>query len=260
MEIAAAIFVGLVLFAAFGARAASAARVAGSGLGAVARFLAKFAIPAGAIVGATLGTLGGEGTTGPTMLVGGIIGGIVGAVAALVLWFVGSALRDAAPRDEQPSTMRQEVRLARRKPKTRLSSQSPPASPSGGDGTRCPNCRTDNRPGAKFCRKCARNLSATCDACGAKNVVDAAFCDDCGARVAQPAVAAPVLQVAPAPTRSARVPTREETLAELEEQIERDDAKAPLVRPRTCPTCDTLNRGDAYNCVKCRDVIGPARR
>jgi ABC-type oligopeptide transport system substrate-binding subunit/class 3 adenylate cyclase len=46
---------------------------------------------------------------------------------------------------------------------------------------RCPLCDTDNREGARFCRKCAAELALVCPRCGAKLPLDAEFCDACAA-------------------------------------------------------------------------------
>lgn len=81
-----------------------------------------------------------------------------------------------------------------------------PATPLG-EGTRCPRCGTDNRPGIAFCRSCGQRLLApgapaavdrpaalegtqACARCGTHNRAGVAFCQSCGAnlRPADPGV------------------------------------------------------------------------
>jgi hypothetical protein len=89
-----------------------------------------------------------------------------------------------------------------------------PATPLS-EGTVCPRCGTDNRPGIAFCRACGQRLLApgapaaverpsppegtqACPRCGTHNRAGVAFCQNCGANlrptdagVAPPAVTAP---------------------------------------------------------------------
>jgi hypothetical protein len=81
-----------------------------------------------------------------------------------------------------------------------------PATPLG-EGTRCPRCGTDNRPGIAFCASCGQRLMApgapasverpappegtqACPRCGTHNRAGVAFCQNCGAnlRPADPGV------------------------------------------------------------------------
>jgi hypothetical protein len=74
-----------------------------------------------------------------------------------------------------------------------------PATPLG-EGTRCPRCGTDNRPGIAFCRSCGQRLMApgapaaverpsppegtqTCPRCGTHNRAGVPFCQNCGANL-----------------------------------------------------------------------------
>lgn len=50
--------------------------------------------------------------------------------------------------------------------------------------TRCPRCRSENRPGRRFCAACGAALEAACPACSAANEPGAAFCGECGAALA----------------------------------------------------------------------------
>ncbi|UCC77445.1 MAG: AAA family ATPase, partial [Anaerolineales bacterium] len=54
----------------------------------------------------------------------------------------------------------------------------------------CPNCDTENREGARFCRKCAAKLAMICAECGTELPLDAQFCDACATPVG-PARSAP---------------------------------------------------------------------
>ena len=77
-----------------------------------------------------------------------------------------------------------------------------PATPLG-EGTRCPRCGTDNRPGISFCRSCGQRLMApgapaaverpappegtqACPRCGTHNRAGVAFCQNCGANLRPP--------------------------------------------------------------------------
>ena len=44
----------------------------------------------------------------------------------------------------------------------------------------CPNCGTENKPGRKFCGRCAAPLELICPSCGAANEPDMSFCGECG--------------------------------------------------------------------------------
>ncbi|MGH2406654.1 MAG: AAA family ATPase [Candidatus Limnocylindrales bacterium] len=43
----------------------------------------------------------------------------------------------------------------------------------------CPNCGTENLPGARFCMECATPFAAICANCGASNLPAAKFCSEC---------------------------------------------------------------------------------
>ena len=74
-----------------------------------------------------------------------------------------------------------------------------PATPLS-EGTKCPRCGSDNRPGIAFCRSCGQRLMAPgapaaverpsppegtqgCPRCGTHNRVGVAFCQNCGANL-----------------------------------------------------------------------------
>ena len=66
----------------------------------------------------------------------------------------------------------------------------------------CPNCATENRPGAKFCSECATPLAAACPACGTVNPPNAKFCSECATSLragVRPAPDVPTAPVAIAP-------------------------------------------------------------
>ena len=58
---------------------------------------------------------------------------------------------------------------------------------------KCPRCRHENRPAAKFCEECATSLARACSRCGAELALTAKFCPECahptGAAAAPPAEA-----------------------------------------------------------------------
>ncbi|MFN2484440.1 MAG: zinc ribbon domain-containing protein [Candidatus Limnocylindria bacterium] len=89
----------------------------------------------------------------------------------------------------------------------------PPTTPVG-EGTLCPRCGTENRPGVTFCRQCGQRLVApgaatverpaapegmqTCPRCGTLNRAGVPFCQNCGANLRPtPAAAAPAYQPQP---------------------------------------------------------------
>jgi len=82
-----------------------------------------------------------------------------------------------------------------------------PATPLG-EGTKCPRCGTENRPGISFCANCGQRLMApgapvavarpaapdgtqTCPRCGTLNRSGVPFCGNCGANLRPAAEAAP---------------------------------------------------------------------
>jgi ribosomal protein L40E len=59
---------------------------------------------------------------------------------------------------------------------------------------KCPQCQTENPPGARFCGQCAAPLVAICPSCGARNPPENKFCGQCAVsldRPAQPRFASP---------------------------------------------------------------------
>ncbi|MGZ8562050.1 MAG: DUF7577 domain-containing protein [Candidatus Limnocylindria bacterium] len=95
-----------------------------------------------------------------------------------------------------------------------------PATPLG-EGTHCPRCGTDNRPGIAFCRNCGQRLMApgapaaverpappegtqACPRCGTHNRAGVAFCQNCGAnlRPADPGVLEARAEREATPTRA----------------------------------------------------------
>jgi class 3 adenylate cyclase len=71
----------------------------------------------------------------------------------------------------------------------------------------CPNCSTENAPGAKFCMECGQTLNAGCPNCGFVNLPSAKFCSECGTGLAAGAgatPASPTARTAPTPTPAAQ--------------------------------------------------------
>ena len=62
----------------------------------------------------------------------------------------------------------------------------------------CPNCGAENKPGRKFCARCATPLAVACPACGAAYDPGDAFCGECAA----PLGAAPAAGTSAAPTHA----------------------------------------------------------
>jgi class 3 adenylate cyclase/tetratricopeptide (TPR) repeat protein len=79
----------------------------------------------------------------------------------------------------------------------------------------CPSCATENKPGRKFCVKCATPLATACPSCGASYDPGDAFCGECAAPLiaggaaatlaAIGATAAPSRPAAPAPVAERRL-------------------------------------------------------
>ena len=94
-----------------------------------------------------------------------------------------------------------------------------PATPLS-EGTTCPRCGTDNRPGIAFCRSCGQRLMApgaptaverpappdgtqACPRCGTHNRAGVAFCQNCGANL-RPADEAAAPEAATVQTKPGR--------------------------------------------------------
>src|SRR5438445_11234809 len=87
---------------------------------------------------------------------------------------------------------------------------------------RCPACRTENRPGVRFCEECGATLDVVCPACGAGVPTGKKFCGACGAPLA--AAAAPP---APAVASPRFESPRAYTPAHLAARILKDRATLP---------------------------------
>lgn len=184
-EIAIAVFLGLVLFAAFGAQTASGLQLAASiGLRVMWRPLGRLMRWTGrAIAVATipLAIALSRLDTPPSddmsaMSTGAIIGGVIGFVIAGVLELAGQAFAkvDRLVRGEAPA----------RTPA--------PASRAAPPGVRvslvCGNCSVSNGQGSAFCKGCGHRLKVIagpgmfliCIECATQNEHDAAFCKKCG--------------------------------------------------------------------------------
>jgi class 3 adenylate cyclase/tetratricopeptide (TPR) repeat protein len=57
---------------------------------------------------------------------------------------------------------------------------------------KCPECRFDNREGAKFCKKCGAKLELICPKCSTVITPDSLFCDECGSSLSQLSQKAPI--------------------------------------------------------------------
>jgi class 3 adenylate cyclase/tetratricopeptide (TPR) repeat protein len=51
---------------------------------------------------------------------------------------------------------------------------------------KCPKCQTENKPEAKFCKKCRTTLELRCPSCGVSCDPDSTFCDKCGQPLKEP--------------------------------------------------------------------------
>lgn len=101
-----------------------------------------------------------------------------------------------------------------------IPAHSVPATPLG-EGTRCPRCGTDNRPGIAFCHSCGQRLiapgapvaverpappegTAACPRCGTHNRAAVAFCQNCGANLRPPAADPQASAAVPQPPTAGR--------------------------------------------------------
>jgi class 3 adenylate cyclase len=66
---------------------------------------------------------------------------------------------------------------------------------------KCPKCQTDNKEGAKFCKKCGAKLELLCPTCGHTYEADSLFCSECGHKLGEPEQAIP-----PSSPRSSQIP------------------------------------------------------
>jgi uncharacterized membrane protein YvbJ len=51
---------------------------------------------------------------------------------------------------------------------------------------KCAKCQTENKEGAKFCKKCGGKLDLLCPTCGHTYEADSLFCSECGRRLTEP--------------------------------------------------------------------------
>ena len=72
----------------------------------------------------------------------------------------------------------------------------------------CAKCGSDNRPGRKFCAKCAAPLACPCPQCGASNEPDEDFCGECAAPLQRPPEAL-LKRSSSAPIQIADIPAAE---------------------------------------------------
>jgi len=50
---------------------------------------------------------------------------------------------------------------------------------------KCPQCKLNNREGAKFCKECGVKLEHACPKCGCTYEPDSKYCDECGHKISQ---------------------------------------------------------------------------
>ncbi len=56
----------------------------------------------------------------------------------------------------------------------------------------CPDCKFENREGAKFCKECGTKLELLCPSCGHPYQPGSKFCDECGHSLAEPQEIPPI--------------------------------------------------------------------
>jgi len=118
---------------------------------------------------------------------------------------------------------------------------------------KCPNCQTENRDTAKFCRKCRKSLltEVTCSECGHINLPDSDYCEEC---------AAPLTTEAPSTT----VPSRPSSVEPTSFASGRYQVKQLLGeggKKKVYLTHDnTLDRDVAFALIKTENLDEDARK
>jgi class 3 adenylate cyclase/tetratricopeptide (TPR) repeat protein len=125
---------------------------------------------------------------------------------------------------------------------------------------RCPNCRTENPAGKKFCGDCGAALANVCPKCDVDNPAGKPFCGDCGTALGIPAVAAAKksndlpIRVADSPAPENLEGERKTVTAlfadikgstELEQDLDPEEARA-IIDPALKLMIDAVQRYDGY--------------
>jgi len=184
---------------------------------------------------------------------GGFEGFIAWAVLTALFLF-GQHVRNQAQLKAAELLLRGEQRQAeeRRERERELRVAHPPlltpartANPLPSADRRCAGCGSVTPGDAKFCDACGRTFSTDCARCGAANRDGARFCNKCGDTLAS--------EPAPTPRAAAAisVPIDLPPIASAPTSVR----LAKLIRPVECRACGTINRGDAYQCTNCRDIL-----
>jgi len=126
---------------------------------------------------------------------------------------------------------------------------------------RCPNCKTENPAGKKFCGDCGAALANLCPKCGADNPAGKRFCGECGTALGAPAAAAPAKKSNDSPIRVAEPSAAENLEGErktvtalfadikgstaLEQDLDPEEARA-IIDPALKLMIDAVRRYDGY--------------
>jgi ribosomal protein L40E len=109
----------------------------------------------------------------------------------------------------------------------------------------CSGCGAVNDTDATFCKRCGAKITRTsCPGCELTNDEDATFCKKCGIP----------LRAANATSSPIPEPATRESPAHVAET--ESSAPAPIMRLKACPSCGQENRGDAYQCSRCKHLFG----
>jgi len=124
----------------------------------------------------------------------------------------------------------------------------------------CPECGTENREGAKFCKGCAAPILGSCSNCGATIQPGSKFCDQCGAPVKGAAAKSrvtttPSVLVLPEAAAASAADGERKTVTalfadikgstELEQDLDPEEARA-LVDPVLKLMIDAVRRYDGF--------------
>ena len=126
---------------------------------------------------------------------------------------------------------------------------------------RCPNCKTENPAGKKFCGDCGAALANLCPKCGADNPASKRFCGECGTALGAPAAATRTKKSNDSPIRVAETSASENLegerktvtalfadikgSTELEQDLDPEEARA-IVDPALKLMIDAVRRYDGY--------------
>ena len=122
---------------------------------------------------------------------------------------------------------------------------------------RCPNCKTENPSGKKFCGDCGAALANPCPKCGADNPAGKSFCGECGTALRASAAAATERKSDESPIRVAETPAGENLEGERQ-SFARLAQTSPLRSSRRFARSCSSRRQPARNLHRRRRGLRPS--